>query len=298
MRLPGFFVVGAQKAGTTSLHEWLASQPDVCLPSIKETHFFRDREKFERGPAWYLDWFEDDEPRALLGEVDPDYLFFEEVPPRIRSLIERPRLVFVFRDPLERAYSHYRMSSRRGLETLAFAAALRAEPQRLASAERGAMIHHSYMARGRYAEQIERYRRVFPDSPMQCIDFQRLVDPQSGPGLYAELCNFLGIRSMPVAVDRLPASNAGGGSRSGRIRDLIYRPSALKRLARHVVRSERGRLALAQWLDRLNRRPEPPASGWRETLPRSFRDAASREAERLQQLSGLDLSGWPALRGH
>jgi hypothetical protein len=77
-RSPSFFVVGAQKAGTTTIHQWLSRQPDVCLPAIKETHFFSHRDRFEKGTAWYLAQFEGGGTDRIRGEIDPDYAFIEE----------------------------------------------------------------------------------------------------------------------------------------------------------------------------------------------------------------------------
>ena len=70
-----FFVIGVQKAGTTSLHDWLAQQPDICLPKLKETHFFTYQSRYEKGVDWYLDQFNGSSDQ-VYGEICPDYIFF------------------------------------------------------------------------------------------------------------------------------------------------------------------------------------------------------------------------------
>ena len=292
-QLPGFFVVGAQKAGTTSLHRWLGQQPEVCLPTIKETHFFRDEQKFRRGVEWYLDWFPQDRSRTLSGEVDPEYMFFEAAPRRIRELVPDAKLVFVFRQPLERAYSQYQMSVSRGFESLRFGAALAAEPGRLSAGTEHSLRHHSYLARGRYAEQVERFLKLFPARQLLFAKFDDLFCAERGLQDYARICRFVGVSSSPELVDRSGRHNPAVEARSTWLRDLIFGRSALKTLAGRLVRSERGRLRLAQWLDRLNRKPRRPGdAGWRDEVAAAEWDRANVETEALMRVSGLDLDDW------
>ena len=76
------------------------------------------------------------------------------------------------------------------------------------------------------------------------------------------------------------------------MRDLIYRPSRLKRWGRRLVRSERGRLAVAQWLDRVNRRPEAAGENWRAGVPAELRDEALVQIAALERVAGLRLDHW------
>ena len=115
-RVPSFFVVGAQKAGTTSLHNWMAQQPDVCLPKLKETHFFSIQEIFERGIDWYLQQFPRCKYDSIVGEICPEYMYCKQAPYRIREWNPNPKIIFIFRHPIERAFSHYLMSVRGGYE--------------------------------------------------------------------------------------------------------------------------------------------------------------------------------------
>ncbi|MBK7727714.1 MAG: sulfotransferase [Gammaproteobacteria bacterium] len=131
---PSFFVVGAQKAGTTALHHYLARHPDIFLPAIKETHFFDDGHgEYRLGIDHYIEkYFHVDAHYLISGEVDPEYLFFPEVASRIASYCPNAKLIFVFRDPVARAYSHYQMSFSRGLDQLDFAQAIAREDARMA----------------------------------------------------------------------------------------------------------------------------------------------------------------------
>jgi Sulfotransferase domain len=164
--LPDFIIVGAQKAGTTSLHAYLAQHTQVIPPVRKEVHFF-DHE-FHRGLGWYRAHFR----RAggattVTGESTPYYLFHPLVPARVAEALPSCRVIVVLRDPIDRAFSHHNHERALGFEHLPFEEALAAEDERLAGEERSllddprhrshAHQHFSYLSRGRYAEQLERW---------------------------------------------------------------------------------------------------------------------------------------------
>jgi hypothetical protein len=109
--LPNYLVIGAQRSGTTWLHELLGSHPRVYVPSRrKEIKYFS--RFYDRGPDWYRGYFpkEDDAGRYdAIGEVTPTYLYKREVPDRIRQSLPNVRLLVILRNPADRAFSHYLM---------------------------------------------------------------------------------------------------------------------------------------------------------------------------------------------
>lgn len=157
--LPDFLVVGAQKAGTSSLHSYLETHPSINLPPGKETKFFADDSRYARGLDYYQShWLPGGGAGQLTGEVDPDYMYFEVALERMAETldIENTRFIFVFREPVSRAFSHYLMSYRRGIEPLGFEEAVAREPERLRKGfyER---LHYSYIDRGYYHRQVSRF---------------------------------------------------------------------------------------------------------------------------------------------
>src|SRR6266508_3758960 len=172
--LPGFLVIGTKRGGSTSLYEYLIRHPDVagCLLTKGSNYFDVN---FGRGWSWFRAAF----PlaggrRTIAGEASPYYMFHPLAPQRIAAALPEVRLIAVLRDPVERAWSHYRYERHRGYEDLPFEEALRREPERLAGeaermvAEPGyssfAHRHLAYLARGRYAEQLERIHALIPPS--------------------------------------------------------------------------------------------------------------------------------------
>ena len=103
---PDFICVGAAKSGSTSLHEILAVHPDIWLPAAKELHFFDNPDHYARGMSWYREQFSAAPANAMVGEVTPAYLSYPEIPARMREhLGDALKLIFLFREPVSRAYS-------------------------------------------------------------------------------------------------------------------------------------------------------------------------------------------------
>ncbi len=167
--LPDAVILGAQKCGTTSLHGYLVQHPGVIAPLRKEVHFFDLN--YARGENWYRAHFGRDGEPGLNLDASPYYLFHPAVPQRMHALLPDARMVVLLRDPARRAYSHYWHERAKGREPLDFEAAIAAEPDRIEVADArlaGGSLerspdhqHFSYLARGRYAEQLERWFALF-----------------------------------------------------------------------------------------------------------------------------------------
>lgn len=294
--LPGFFVLGAQKSGTTTLHNWLVQQPDVCLPRIKETHFFSDKERYQRGIDWYLNEFPKCSEGDTKGEIDPEYLFFKNAPIRIRKWIKSPRFVIIFRHPLHRAFSQYQMSVRRGYEDLPFVDALLKEKERLARTDNlFALRHQSYLARGLYCGQLIHYKEIFPDADFLYEKFDDLFDMVNGHAVYARICRFIGLASTPIMAHRNLRSNQASVPKSILLRDLIYghRARRLKRMLRLLVPSNKNRYRIKMAVDRLNTRPSQGQDELKSVaIPGELIQEINQEILRLEGITHLNLLNW------
>ncbi len=161
---PDFVIIGAQRSGTTSLLQWLNSQPRVEPARTPEIHYFDL--KYDRGPRWYRSNFPIRHDGQLTGESTPYMLFHPLAPERAaHDLPDTTRFIVLLRDPVERAISQYWLNRRRHHETESFATAVEMEGERLAGQEelvrrgqRGDDYQRfSYAARGQYAEQLVRW---------------------------------------------------------------------------------------------------------------------------------------------
>ncbi len=195
MALPDFLCVGAQKSGTTSIHDILNAHPEVFVPREKELHFFDDNKNFTRGHEYYERFFKAVQNETAVGEITPSYMFLEDVPGRIRAtLSDGVRLIFMLRNPADRAFSHYLMSRWQGYETETFLRALELEGDRLKVGGHVERLSFSYLERGFYSACIKRYLRHFSREQMHFVIFddefmQRREDTLRG------LFEFLGVQS-------------------------------------------------------------------------------------------------------
>jgi hypothetical protein len=198
--LPDFLILGAQKAGTTALYAYLSRHPSIAGPSWKEVSFF-DRH-WARGVAWYRGNFPNlaRTRGKLVGEASPSYLFHPLGPERVREVVPEARLVALVRNPVDRALSHYHHEVALGREPLSFEDALDAEEERLRGEVERLVADpsyfskewwsHTYKARGRYAEQLERWLAVFPRQQLLVVPSEDLSDDPSGT--HARVLEFLG----------------------------------------------------------------------------------------------------------
>ena len=183
VRFPTALIVGAQKAGTTALYAWLRDHPAVVGPVWKEVNYF-DR-RYAKGPRWYRGNFHGPAARRSCSRRAPGYLFHPQAPQRVRELIPDARLVALVREPVGRAYSHYQHEVALGREPLSSSGRVAAEDERM-DGELDRMLadpayfshawwNYTYLARGRYAEQLERWLEVFPEEQLLVIPTEDLT---------------------------------------------------------------------------------------------------------------------------
>lgn len=213
--LPDFLIVGAQRAGTTSLYNYLAQHPDVGRVRLgKGVHYFDTNPTASLG--WYRSFFPLDPAKIPLkrrptsvGEGAPYYMFHPMVGERIDAVLPGVKLIAILRDPIERAHSQWVHESARGFEDLPFGDALRAEDDRLRGQEEllrsdpaaysHSHQHHSYAARGQYAPQIERLFERFGRERVMVIPATRLFgDPG---GVFQQTLTFLGLQPFDAVYE-------------------------------------------------------------------------------------------------
>lgn len=198
--LPGILLVGAQRAGTTALHRSLAAHPAIKTPiSKKGVHYFDV--SYTKGLGWYLANFPIATPGTQAMETSPYYLFHPAVPARVANDLPDARIVVLVRDPVERTASHHHHEKARGYETLDLEAALDAEEERLSGAEDRLLadpfavdlhhLHHAYLARSRYAEQLTRWHAKVRSSQVLVLDAHPLF--AGSHDAMRELASFLDI---------------------------------------------------------------------------------------------------------
>jgi hypothetical protein len=208
---PNFFIVGAASSGTTSLYTYLKQHPEVFLPALKEPHYFAQlRPAYEQRYLFtyvtaekdYLALFSRAADYKAIGEASPSYLWCPEAPARIHQAVPEAKIVILLRDPVERAYSHYLMNLREGLQYRPFFESLQEDWNR---AQKGWGVSQLYVELGLYAEQVRRYLRTFGPAQVRVILFDELRrGAENRKSTLAEIVRFIG--ADPRYLDRIDVS--------------------------------------------------------------------------------------------
>jgi hypothetical protein len=163
--LPNLIIIGSQKCGTTSLHNYLSFHPDVFMSRTKELNFFAEQGNWHKGLDWYRSNFEG--PACVYGESSPNYTnwpFWTGVPERMYSIIPEAKLIFLVRDPIERLLAHYVHRFAVGLENRPLSEAL------------AVFDANPYICRSQYYLQLSQFLKFYPLSKvliLQQVDLKR-----------------------------------------------------------------------------------------------------------------------------
>lgn len=295
MKRPDFFIVGAFKAGTTAMYEYLRRHPQVFMPELKEPMYFGAdlTPRYERmTEAQYLELFRGARPDQRAGEASPWYLYSSAAPAEIRAFNPDARIVIMLRNPVDVMHAQHSQMVFNAREDIAdFAAALAAEDNRRhgrrvpATAIRPEALFYRHSVR--FAEQVRRWLDVFGRERVHFIVFDDLVaDPRA---VWRGLLEFLDV-DPAVEVD-LAAYNPSRRARSGRLQRVLYNPPG-------PLRGLMGRLRRVALLHRLRDRAVSANSrrAARDDMHPELRRQLTREmapqVAELGELIGRDLSAW------
>jgi sulfotransferase family protein len=300
---PSFFLLGASKAGTTSLHYYLAQHPDILMSDPKEPPFFRL--EYERGPDWYWrTYFRRYAGQRAAGDGAPQNLHLPFVAPRIAATAPEARLVVVCRHPVERAVSAWRHNVRLGVEPLPFPAAVEKNLRRLdqgdtlerddsvrryqeiGSREANAGLQRAYgfyVEPGLYAQHLERYRSLFGADRLLVLFFDDLVNDPSA--VTARVVAFLGLPPHPLRDTR--PQNEATSAGAARLNSLIAKLPGVRLLSPEL------RTRVRALVGRAGKRGAAPPSVEPVAL-RQLADYYRPHNRRLAELTGRDLESWSA----
>lgn len=291
-RLPSFVVIGAMRSGTTSLYAHFREHPEVFVSAEKETDYFslgdlRDGEPPVERPrrattlSAYQGLFRGSEGAKARGEASPSYLFHgARTALRMRAIVPDAKLICVLRDPIDRAYSHYGLNRKFGLEPLAdFERAVAAERE----PTRAGMLRFAYLGASRYLDGLRAFASRFPPEQMRVLRFEQLRrDPAE---TMRQLYEFVGV-DPGFVPDVTVRHNRSGEHRLPLLRQALRR---VPRLRRAVLRRLSPRLG-SRIADVVLQPQSPLAAGLRRRLLAEFDD----ELHGLELLLGWDLSAWRA----
>lgn len=231
----GFFIVGAPKAGTSSIYELLKNHPDVCMSKVKEPNYFSQKEisslyktsdyrsgllEFE-SISQYHDLYKD--ANKLCGEASVSYLMYPDVAQRIKKYNPDSKIIICLRDPVERAISHYRMDRRLGFTSKSLGDIV------LEASDELSVEYFQYIQGSIYSNQIDRYFDAFHEKQLMIIEFNELLD---NPEFVAkEIQVFL---ELPVKLNSIPHENSGFDT-TNPILSSLYKSKVFRDTVKHLV---------------------------------------------------------------
>lgn len=284
MALPTFFVIGAPKAGTTSLHNYLAAHPQIQMSAVKEPRFFAGPEDGIPYPpdhvgslAAYEALF--DPTAEVRGESSTDYATHprrQGVPERIKELVPEARFIYLVRDPIERTVSHFKMTT-----------ALLGERRPLAEALGDLTdLRSPYLSPSLYATQLERYLGSFSPERILVIDQADLQVERRAT--LSRIFAFLSVEDTAALAGVAEEHLSSGEWRA-------YPSGYAGFIARHVA-------PRAQWIPRGLRQSarrsvervlwRPLDTSLDDDLRGRLEDLYAPEVARLCQLTGMEFPTW------
>lgn len=204
-RLPDFLGIGTQKGGTTTLHKLLQRHPEIYLPNCKEIHYF-DQHYTSSTSSWYSSYFKEAKEEQKAGEITPIYMYLPEIPERIYKLLPNIKILILLRDPVERTLSHIFHAKKRGFENLTPQQAIEKEESRLKTRKMYNLQKHSYVSRSMYAEQLDRYEKIFKEEQMLVLKSEQLFEETKET--LRRITSFLNVKSIELAGE-IPQENRG-----------------------------------------------------------------------------------------
>lgn len=263
-----FVIVGVMKSGTTTLAHYCTHHPAIGIPE-KEVHYFDYDRNYTKGEQWYIDQLEAcrKDSTRIFGEKTP-YSFYPWTAERIAEYRKDIKLVWIFRNPVDRAYSNYNHDLYNIDEWRSFEKCIAQEEKR--------DVLYQYLSKGRYVEQVDNFLRFFPVSQMKFLLLEDLLDNP-----VTELSNlfaFLGVPADSTVVQKEIHSK----------KSLQPKNPAMLYFYKKFIAKE-GRLWNYLWRknfsDQHKRRLNPDT---RKMLVDYYREWN----ERLAARTGLDLSRW------
>ncbi len=226
MKTLDFIIIGAQKSATTSLYKYLSAHPSIEMPIAKEAPFYSDVALY--GDGW--DKFARKEfpaasQESLWGTATPQYMSDSQAPARIRRHVPAVKLIAVLRNPIDRAYSHYGMAVRRGIEQRRFSDVVEdlTNPARARNSRRLALPDQSngyhaddretslYLCWSEYGRILKRYMRIFPEHQLKIVFMD---DLERNPAAFvSEILDFLGVADVIVPDNVGKVYHRGGKKR-------------------------------------------------------------------------------------
>jgi len=293
-----FIIIGAARSGTTSLFAYLRAHPQVYIPLEKEVCFFSDNDRYQKGPDWYLkNYFSGiNRKEKIVGEATPAYMLFEYVAERIYKTTPSTKLIAILRNPVQRAYSHYRFAKRLNIENRDFYTAINQLVVRgkISDSQIGNQ-NVEYVMFGEYGRILKKYMQYFRKNRVKIIFFEDFKKDTFGN--MAEIYDYLGVDSMFESDEFYKRHNVEGETRFKSILKLqqwLKSNEARRRLLLKIF-STNLLGAMDMWLTRKGNVKEVKSEGPDEQSIALLKNYYKNDVELFEKLFDIRVP-WPEFR--
>ncbi len=276
-RLPDFIAIGPPRTGTTWLDRVLRGH--VGLPEgRKETDFFK--RNYERGIDWYAAYFRNCPPNLPCGEICPTYFALEESRRRISSLLPQCRIIITLRDPVDRAYSYYRLLHRHAWIKTGF--------------EDAVMRRRDIRDESRYAVYIRAWQETFG---AERVHVGLYDDLKARPQAFLDaITDFIGIPSIPVADSPIAEERVNAVNEAPRSRELARRARQLHLWLEDNKFNGTVRLLTDLGVWRFFSTGGPKFELLTDEIDARLRELFRPDVEEVEKMLGRDLTAWKTPR--
>jgi len=224
---PNTFLIGVQKAATSSLYSWLAQHPEVCAPmSVKDRGFFTQDEFYNKGLNYLSSYYENEftnEKIILQGSVH--YIYFEKALSRINQFDPNSKFILILRNPVERALSSYKYARKFFYETHNIEKAFELEPERLKSNNYQTLSELTYKSHGMYYKQIQVFLKYFKRDQLKIIFYEDIT--QSPELTVSDIFKFLNIDAS--FEPQFNVLNITGNIKSKTLQKILFKDNRIKK---------------------------------------------------------------------
>jgi hypothetical protein len=292
-RKPDFFIVGAPKCGTTSMHHYLSSHPDIFMPQRKEPHFFGGGRNAYPNSSWddYLGNFKEAAHEKRIGEASTGYLYSYDACKKIYQYDANARIIIMLRNPVDMIYAwHSEMVWQCDEDEKDFRSALMLEPKRrigrnTSKKQEDDLIAWRLMYRecGCYYEYIKQYIEMFGRDQVHIIVFEEFVNKTKD--IYKECLDFLEVDS--TFTPQFHIVNSNRYPRWWPLRQWIRKSDSLMKKMTLAYVPQR----LRKFLNKLTHyeKPRPPIP---DDLRLELAGYFANNISKLENLTGVDFSAW------
>lgn len=277
---PNLFIVGAQKAGSTTLFEILSKQKEIFMPEKKELRFFSYH--YPKGFDWYYEtYFAGKIGYKYLGEADPSYLTNFKVPERIKNDCGSDvKIIMIFRQPLKRAYSQYIMNKKLDPNKFREWVSYKFEDQLIK--EKEGLIKSTYLHNGNYFKALNNYLKYFKRENIHIIFFDDLIKNKTK--VIDELTSFLELDNIVLPEDT--HKNKASLPKKEWMKLLYSNHYLIKRVRNFVIKNS----AIKKPVQKLFTKQPPKLSDQsvKELTEFYFKD----DITKLENLLEMDLEKW------